>query len=90
MSDITRDYSFGGWLRHFRLEKGLTLREAARELGIDAGNYCKMERSESKPPKTRAEIERLLKAFGAESRINFMANLAFQDHLATLRQRFKS
>lgn len=89
MSDITRDYSFGGWLQFFRKEKGMTLRDAARNLGIDPGNYCKMERSQVKPPKTAAEIERILKVLGAEKSLSLMKNLAFQDHLATLRMRFR-
>lgn len=89
MSDITRDYSFGGWLKEFRHKKGFTLRQAARELGVDAGNYCRMEKSDAKPPKTRAEVERILKAFDAEKSLDFMCSLAFQDHLATLRARFR-
>lgn len=71
------------------MSANLTLREAARELGIDAGNYCRIEKSDAKPPKTRAEIERILRALGAEKHVNFMCNLAFQDHLASLRARFR-
>lgn len=89
MSDIFRDYSFGGWLKSFRVEAKLTLREAARTLDMDAGNYCKLERSEIDPPKNRASIERLLKALNAEKHLDFMVSLAFQHHLACLRERFK-
>jgi transcriptional regulator with XRE-family HTH domain len=89
VSDITRDYSFGGWLREYRKEKRLTLREISRQLDMDPGNYCKIEKSEQIPASKERVIE-ILKPLNLEQgRIDFMISLAFQNELAKLRERWK-
>lgn len=88
MSDITRDYSFGGWLRHFRLEREMTLREAAELLDSDAGNLCKLEKSELDPPKSLQKIATMMALIGKAESTEFMASLAYQHHLAKLKQEF--
>lgn len=46
------DLSFGGSLRRFRLKRKIGLREAARLLGMDCGNYSNLECSKLNPPKS--------------------------------------
>src|SRR5690242_13068111 len=62
MSDIFRDYSFGGWIRHTRLEKRITLRDAAKAMGMHPGNLSKLERSELPPPKSATKVDEICNA----------------------------
>lgn len=89
MSDIFRDYSFGGWMNHFRIEKGLTLRQAAELMGLDAGNLSRLERSEFDPPKSREQIRKWLSALDKVESLNFLCSLAFQHHVSKLRTKFE-
>jgi hypothetical protein len=88
MSDITRDYSFGGWLRNFRIEKEIGLREYAEQIEMQPGNLSKLERSELDPPCSFKSVERLVKPLKPES-VEFMASLAFSFHVGKLKQKFK-
>jgi transcriptional regulator with XRE-family HTH domain len=90
MSDITRDYSFGGWLRNLRVEKNLTLRAAAAKLGMDAGNLSKLERSELAPPCASVTIKRICKKLGfSEAAFNILRSTAYQHHLSALKTEFE-
>ena len=90
MSDITRDYSFGGWLRQHRVEHDITLRDFAGLVEMDVGNLSKLERSELDPPSSYKSVEKILKPFNFhENQIEFMASLAFSFHLGKLKQKFK-
>ena len=89
MSDITRDYSFGGWVRHIRLSNQITLRAAASTAGMDAGNLSKIERSELTPPMKKESLAVIVKAIQASpDQEVLLKSLAFQHHLALLRKRF--
>lgn len=87
MSDIFRDYSFGGWLREFRIKRKLTLRAASKLMKMDVGNYSKLETSRLPPPKT---IRRLLKIVEPldlyTSEIEMLKIAAFNYHLGKLRK----
>lgn len=86
MSDIFRDYSFGGWLKHYRIEKQIGLREMSRALGVDPSGYCKMEQSEFSPPKSRAKVIRLLEPLRlSETQREFLISIAYQHHLSTFK-----
>lgn len=90
MSDITRDYSFGGLIRSWRIEKGLTLRVAAERLSMDPGNLSKLERSELAPPCTACTIKRICKKLGLnESHYRMLKSVAFQHHLSALKTEFE-
>lgn len=86
MSDLTKDYSFGGWLRQMRIDSGLTLRQAAKHIGMDVGNLSKLERSELAPPKKAKYIDRLCKKLGGKPEL--LKSLAFQHHLSELKKEF--
>lgn len=88
MSNIAQDYSFGGWLRTIRLSKGFTLRKAAQEMGMNAGNLSRLERSELNPPKSAYQIELICDALGCGDEVKFLKSLAFQFHLAVLTKEF--
>jgi len=91
MSDIGRDYRFGGWLRHLRLEAGKTLRQACESAGINAGNYSKLERSQLSPPDSREKVEAFLSKldFVCEADYEFLVDIAFSFHSGALFERFK-
>lgn len=89
MSDIVRDYSFGGWLRHRRLEIGMTLRISAKHCRMDAGNYSKLERSELDPPRNAKKIQQMCNRLGMIEMVPLLLSLAFQHHLSILRNEFK-
>ena len=90
MSDIFRDYSFGGWLRTYRKEKKVGLREMARAIDKDASFYCKIEKSELNPPANRKTLEMLTKPLDLhKSQFEFLLSLAYQHHLSKLQERFK-
>ena len=88
MSDIFRDYSFGGWLRHFRLEKGISLREFAKITKMDVGNLSRLENSETPPPKKAEKIFQLCHALGKPDAVHVLKSIAFQHHLAMLHKEF--
>ena len=89
MSDIFRDWSFGGYLRDKRVEKKLTLREAAIKLDMDAGNLSKIERSELNPPKTSSQIKRIVERLGLDSfDENFLNGASFNFWLGQLKKEF--
>lgn len=88
MSNIFEDYSFGGWLKRFRLEQGYTLRECASLFNMDAGNLSKLERSEMAPPKCGKKITAMCEILGKTESVPLMKSIAFQHHLANLRKEF--
>jgi transcriptional regulator with XRE-family HTH domain len=49
--------NFGQLLKAFRIERRLTLRECSAELGVDASNWSKIERSVNPAPKDIAILE---------------------------------
>lgn len=49
--------TFGGYLRHLRLARELTLRAFCEENGFDFGNYSKVERGVLSPPRDEARLE---------------------------------
>ena len=89
MSDITRDYSFGGWLRTFRLKRRIGLREMARRLDSDPANYCNIERSRTDPPAKITTIRKLVAPLALdESEIEMLISTAFSFHLAKFKQKW--
>lgn len=90
MSDIFRDYSFGGWIRETRTKNGITLRAAANSIDMDAGNFSKLERSELDPPKSREKIARIVDMIGGDDALfKILLSLAFQHHLSKLKEQFQ-
>jgi transcriptional regulator with XRE-family HTH domain len=89
MSDIFRDYSFGGWLRHYRKEKRLTLREMAKHIDMDAANYCRIEKSEYMPGKKETVLKLLEPLRLDKTQKEMMISLAFQHQLAILKGKWK-
>ncbi len=55
------DWSFGGTLRKIRIHNNLTMRAMCLRLGIDVGNYSKMEAGKLPPPKSRKKIAAIIK-----------------------------
>ena len=91
MSDIFRDYSFGGWLRYYRVKREIGLREMCRVSGVNASNYCNMERSEIDPPKEKAKIKKIADALKlTESEAEILYSTAYQHHLKKLKDKFNS
>lgn len=89
MSDITRDYSFGGWLKSIRIRREMTLRQAAKHHGVDCGNWSKMERGVLDPPKSERKIRLLAFGLGAtDVETDILVSTAFQHHLANLKRDF--
>jgi len=89
MSDIFRDYSFGGQLAHLRKEKKQTLRGICKDVGMDAGNYCKLEKSELPPPNSRATcISFFLRLKIDKEHWPWLISLAQSFHLGKVQERF--
>jgi len=88
MSDIFRDYSFGGWISHARLEQSITLRDFAKKLGIDAGNLSRMERNETAPPRKAKRIDEICEALGRPEMAPLLKSIALQHHIAVLQEEF--
>jgi transcriptional regulator with XRE-family HTH domain len=59
--------TFGGRLRAMRLAAGLGLQELCRQTGLDAGNYSRIERGLTLPPRDHRKLEPLRLAFGLEA-----------------------
>lgn len=54
--------NFGEYLKKLRLERKLTLRSFCTEVGVEPGNYSKMERGLLPAPKDEAKLEPYRKA----------------------------
>lgn len=90
MSDIFRDYSFGGWLRSFRLQRKVGLREMSRQTGYDASNYCAMEMSRIAPPNSAEKIKKLVKPLKLEkAELQMLITAAHNWHLSRITERFE-
>lgn len=48
---------FNEMLKHFRIEKGLTLRACSAALGVDPSNWSKLERGVTPSPKDQSTLE---------------------------------
>jgi transcriptional regulator with XRE-family HTH domain len=89
MSDVTRDYSFGGWVKYFRLQKKLTLREAARKIKMDSGNLSKLERSLLDPPLNANRVRILCKKLEFNDVAEeLLVSIAFQYRFSKFHQEF--
>lgn len=90
MSDITKDYSFGGWLKQFRSKKGLSMRKASIIAGWDCGNFSKLERGILPPPRTYAGVKDMCDLFGfGELELEMLVSTAYSFHLGKFQERFK-
>ena len=88
MSDIFRDYSFGGWIRHYRLKRKITLREFARMIEDSPANVSRMERSESPPPRNLNKIKTICARLDQPDLEILLTSLSFQHHLSRLMKEF--
>lgn len=91
MSDIFRDYSFGGWIRHIRTNNQITLRDAAKAMNTSPGNLSKLERSELPPPRKAKRVKEIVEAIGRNpDSVDLLLSLAFQHHLTELSKEFNA
>lgn len=89
MSDIFRDYSFGGQLHHLRIERRITLRAISEASGIDAAKICRLENSEAAPPDSRKKCEILFDKLEInEEQRPWLVSLAQSFHLGKVQERF--
>lgn len=63
MSNLTMDFAFGAQLKKLRIANDVGLRERARKLKMDAGNYSKLESGLHSPPKHVKGVYKLVKGF---------------------------
>ena len=56
--------TFGTRLREMRLAAGLGLQAFCRRTGLDAGNYSRIERGLTRPPRDHRKMEPIRAAFG--------------------------
>jgi len=88
VSDIFNPPTFGTLLRKARLENALTLREAAKRAGMDAGNLSKYENLRLAPPRSAIEIRRMFARINPKFSSQFAVDLAFSFHLGVFRKEF--
>lgn len=89
MSDITKDHSFGGWFRTFRIKKKITLRQACHYTKLDPGNLSKLERSILEPPRHYWKIHQWGDNLGFSKREkDFLCELAYTFHVGAFRNKF--
>jgi len=53
--------TFGEFIRRKRLEKGYNFREFCKQLGIDSGNWSKVERGKLPAPEDKEYLESIAK-----------------------------
>ena len=89
MSDIFRDYSFGGQLREIRISRRETLRSFSERMGLDPGNYSKLETGRLSPPDSLKKCKELLINLQIpEDRHTWLLSQAYEHHLGKLRERW--
>jgi transcriptional regulator with XRE-family HTH domain len=90
VSDIFRDYSFGGQLREIRVARSETLRSFAKRTGLDPGNYSALESGRLPPPRNKKKCKELLQKLEVpEDKVNWLIGLAFNFHLGKLHGEWK-
>ncbi len=83
------DWSFGGLLRRYRTQKKITLREFCKSIGVDAGNYSKLESSKLSPPKSIQGIEFYVTLLDLNSiQRESLLVAAYNFHIGELKKRF--
>lgn len=55
---------FGKFIKERRIERGITLREFCKLIGMDASNWSKIERGQLAPPKSDEKLEKIAKILG--------------------------
>jgi len=55
---------FGKFIKERRIEKGLTLREFCKLIGVDASNWSKIERGLLAPPKSEYKLKQIAEILG--------------------------
>lgn len=82
MSLLTTDRSFGGCLKRFRISGDIGVRELARILCMDPGNYSKIESSILPPPNSATKVIALLKPLKLQKTdVKYLVHLAYWHHL---------
>jgi transcriptional regulator with XRE-family HTH domain len=59
--------TFGNYVKQLRLDRRITLRAFSEEVNMDPGNYSKIERGRSDPPRDGAKLDQFRKALGLDS-----------------------
>lgn len=84
------DWSFGGVLRKIRIHNNLTMRDMCRRVGIDVGNYSKLEAGKLSPPNSRRKIKTLLKDLDVyEWQEQQLYAASYNFHLGVLHAKFE-
>lgn len=90
MSDVLRDYSFGGWLRSFRIKRNLTMRATAKLLKMDIGNYSRLEASRVSPPRSFKNLKRLTDPLGlTDKEFSMLVFTAYNFYLGKLHETWR-
>ena len=58
---------FGDFVKHRRIEAGLTLRSFCREVGFDPSNWSKIERGVIPPPQDQETLDRIARLVGCDA-----------------------
>lgn len=81
---------FGEFLKELRERNGVGLRDYAREINMNSGNYCKIEASVLPPPNSRGKVLDLVrKLVLSRHEINDLVDLAQDYHVEKIVGRFK-
>ena len=89
MSDIFRDWSFGGQIKALRIKRKITLREFCRRNGFDCGNYSKIEMSRMVPPNAKDKIMALTKPLKpSQAELEMLCIAAYAFHQGRLFDKF--
>jgi transcriptional regulator with XRE-family HTH domain len=84
------DWSFGSELRRIRVHNKLTMREMCKRMGMDVGNYSKLESSRASPPRSKKAIMKIIKDLDTfEFQEERLIAAAFNFHLGSLRGKFE-
>ncbi len=85
------DWSFGGLLRRYRVEKKIGLREASRLLEMDAANLSAIEQSRHAPPSKKSKIEKYCQTMGFDKyQSEMLFTAAYSFHQGRLKEGFNS
>ncbi len=81
--------AYGSLLRAYRSHRGLSQRRMAKELGMDNGNYARLETSQMPPPETKEGVLRQIKPLeiGESAQMEFF-QAALEERQALLALRF--
>lgn len=74
------ELTFGKYLKTIRKSNGISMRSYATSIGLDSGNFSKIENGKLAPPTTQSKIKHLIRKLNLDNKsLNDLYILAYKE-----------